>query len=62
MSPDMRYLGCLGLLAECSVYVPEDLRERIEQAMQDACADRSLRWRRVLNRIEIEADPQGGKP
>ncbi len=50
----VRYLGCLGLLAECSVYVPEDLREQIDRAFTDACRDGSLRWRRVLNRIEIE--------
>lgn len=55
MKEHMRYLGALGLLGECAVYVPEDLREKIEDAMADACAtDSSLRWRRVLNRIEIE--------
>lgn len=49
-----RYLGCLGLLAECAVYVPDDLREQIEAAMDDACAaNPSLYWRRILNRIEI---------
>lgn len=52
----MRYLGCLGLLGECAVHVPEDLRESIERAMEDACqSDSALRWRRILNRIEIEA-------
>lgn len=49
-----RYLGVLGLLAECSVHVPEDLRESIEHAFTDACkADQELGCRRVLNRIEI---------
>lgn len=50
----MRYLGVLGLLCEASVYVPEDLRESIEDAMADACADGKLRWTRTLNRIDIE--------
>ena len=50
----MRYLGVLGLLAECSVYVPEELRQSIETAMEQACADGCLKWRRVLNRVEIE--------
>jgi hypothetical protein len=50
----MRYLGALGLLMECSVYVPEDLRECIESAFQDACAANDhWKWRRILNRIEI---------
>jgi hypothetical protein len=57
-SPDrMKYLGVLGLLAESAVYVPEDIREQIESAMDDACADGRLRWKRVLNRIEIEPNP-----
>jgi hypothetical protein len=50
----LRYLGVLGLLAEASVYAPEDIREMIEQAMDDACHNHPLRWRRVLDRIEIE--------
>jgi len=50
-----RYLGCLGILTECSVYVPEEIRESIAQAVQDACDNHhSLRWKRILNRIEIE--------
>lgn len=53
-----RYLGCLGILGECSVYVPEDIRETIERAMRDACQHHStLRWKRILNRIEIEPIP-----
>lgn len=51
----MRYLGTLGLLAECSVYVPEDIREQIESALRDACrANRCLKYRRILDRLEIE--------
>lgn len=50
----MRYLGTLGLLCECSVYVPEDLRESIESALEDACEDGRLKWRRILDRYEIE--------
>jgi len=50
----MRYLGVLGLLCEASVHVPEDIRESIEFALEDACADGRLRWRRILNRYEIE--------
>lgn len=50
----MRYVGVLSLLSECSPYVPEDLRESIEQAFQDACADGRLRYRRILNRLDLE--------
>jgi hypothetical protein len=54
----MRYLGCLGILGECSVYVPEEIRETIEQAMSDACQHHpTLKWKRTLNRIEIEPIP-----
>jgi len=66
-SEHMHYLGCLGLLGEYAVYVPEDLREMIEQAMEGACEiNPHFKWRRVLNRIEIEAratsrgDPTSG--
>ncbi len=67
----MRYLGTLGLLAECSVYVPEDVREMIESAFTDASnAIPSLKWRRILDRLEIEValeamaeqSGKGGKP
>jgi hypothetical protein len=37
--------------------VPEELREQIETAMDDACEDGSLRWKRIINRIEIEPNP-----
>lgn len=54
-SEHLRYLGTLGLLCECSVSVPEDVRERIEQALEDACkANPELHWRRILDRYEIE--------
>jgi hypothetical protein len=50
-----RYLGALGLLCQCSVYVPEDLRQMIETALVDAQDnDPSLKVRRVLDRFEIE--------
>jgi hypothetical protein len=48
----MKYAGLLGLLQECSVYVPEDTRESIEQAFTDA-EKYSFKWKRILNRIEI---------
>lgn len=58
MSEHMRYLGCLGLLGECAVYVPNDLRDMIELAMEDACkADPTLRYKRILNRLEIGPRP-----
>lgn len=50
----LRYCGVLSLLAKCSVHVPEDLREMIEVAMEDACGDGSMKWKRILNSIEIE--------
>jgi len=61
----MRYLGCLGLLSECSVHVPEEVREQIEQAFTDACHEHPLAWRRILDRCEIESvvatNPIGAK-
>lgn len=51
----MRYLGALGVLAECSPYVPEDVRQQIERAMSDAvAANPHLEYRRILDRLEIE--------
>ena len=50
----MQYLGVLGLLGQCSVHVPEDIREMIESAFNDACGDGSLQYRRLINRLEIE--------
>lgn len=53
-SEHTRYLGVLGLLTQCSPYVPEALREVIEDAMDTAClANPSLAWRRVIDRVEI---------
>lgn len=61
-SEHMRYLGALGLLSECSVYVPEDLRESIERAMFDAVYyNKNLEFRRVLNRLELEVRVEGGE-
>ena len=56
----MRYLGVLGILSECSVHVPEDIRESIESAFEDACSHHNLRWRRLLDRIEIEPTGEEG--
>jgi hypothetical protein len=50
----LRYLGVLGLLGECSVYVPEEIRETIKMAMDDAASHHPLRVIRMLDRIEIE--------
>jgi len=50
----LRYLGVLGLLGECSVFVDEETRECIERAFAGACAAHpTLAWRRILDRIEI---------
>lgn len=61
-SERMRYLGALGLLSECSVYVPEEIRERIETAMEHACADGKLKWKRTLDLIQIESNPDYKEP
>ncbi len=51
----MRYFGVLGLLCECAVWAPDDLRDQIDQALADACqANPHLKYRRILNRREIE--------
>jgi hypothetical protein len=49
-------MGVLGLLTQCSIYVPEDIRECIEAAMGDAVehSNGKLKWKRILDRIEIE--------
>ena len=59
----MLYLGCLGLLARCSLGLADaeepadDLRDSIETALMDAqSAGIPIRWRRILNRIEVEVD------
>lgn len=52
----MRYLGALGVLSRASVYVPEEIRECIEQVFEDACKHHPLKWQRVLDRIEIAPD------
>ena len=50
----MNYLGALGLLAECAVYVPEEVRQMIEQALEDGRATNpDLQWKRILDHIEI---------
>lgn len=52
----MRYLGAIGLLAECAVHVPDDMRNQIEHAIQDACeaSGGTLFYRRILDRFEVE--------
>jgi hypothetical protein len=52
----MRYLGCLKILCECSVYLDAEpeLRECIIDALEDACRHHPLKWRRIINRLEIE--------
>lgn len=55
----VRYLGVLGLLAECSVYVTEDERECIERAFGHA-EEYGLCWRRVLDRFSIQPAPHAG--
>ncbi len=32
----IRYIGVLSLLAQCAVHVPEDLRDCIDSALDDA--------------------------
>ncbi|MHA1379279.1 MAG: hypothetical protein ACTSRG_12925 [Candidatus Helarchaeota archaeon] len=49
----MRYIGVLGLLCEASVSVPEEIRESIECALEHACEDKTITYKRVLNRFEI---------
>ena len=61
-----QYLGTLGLLAELSVYLgsdPECFRPAIEQALDDAIeAGMAIRWRRVMDRIEVEVIPATETP
>lgn len=58
----MRYLGLLGILSEASPHVPDDIREMIQDAFIDAENDPqfSLRYRRILNRLEIEPVDERG--
>lgn len=42
------------MLAECSPYVPEEVREQIERAIEGSRRYLSVRQRRVLDRIEVE--------
>lgn len=55
----MKYLGCLGLLAECHLHLSESMesqetRECIRMALDDAKEAGLIKWRRILNRIEID--------
>ncbi len=57
-SERMRYIGTLALLGHCSVYVPEEMRESIQEAMEDACQNSEhLGWHRTLNLIELDILP-----
>jgi hypothetical protein len=51
----MRYLGVLQLLGDASAYLPKegDLREQIENALDDATKTYGVSVRRVLNRYDI---------
>lgn len=56
MSQDMRmqFLGCLGLLGECSVHVDDELREMIAEALESATVlIPGSRAKRVLDRVEF---------
>ena len=46
-----RELGLLGLLAQCSPYVTDDLRESIEMAMADSPLVGSIERR--INRVDF---------
>lgn len=50
----MHYAGVLGLLSECFVYVPEEVREQIEAAFVDAASTGNFKYSRIFNRLEIE--------
>lgn len=50
----MMYLGVLALLGECSVFVDEDIRDSIEQALSDGQEAKVIKYRRVLNRFNVE--------
>lgn len=57
----MRYLGCLGLLAECHVRVIDrdpDLAESIRTAIEEGAEICNVSIRRVMNAVYIE--PKGG--
>lgn len=63
MSEHMRYFGVLGLLCECAVYVPADVRDQIDSALTDACnANPQLHWRGILDSRVIEVDHEGATP
>ncbi|KKN04270.1 hypothetical protein LCGC14_1099280 [marine sediment metagenome] len=49
----MQYAGTLGLLCQMAVHATDEHRELIEQALIDA-EPFGFRWRRILNRFEVE--------
>jgi hypothetical protein len=59
-----RYLGVLGLICECSPFLGHSEESRnthalIQDALEDACEHHNLRWKRILNRFEIEPIGEG---
>jgi hypothetical protein len=57
----MRYLEALGLLADCSVHVPEDLREMIELALTEIDVDHDAISRAppVAGTLEVGSNGRG---
>ncbi len=49
---EMKYIGILKLLSECSTQVDEETRECIESAFEDS-EEYGVRWSRTLDLIEI---------
>ena len=45
----LKYFGCVGLLAECAVYVDEETRESIEQAIKGS----GIKYKRIIDRFEL---------
>jgi tartrate dehydratase alpha subunit/fumarate hydratase class I-like protein len=51
---ELRYLGVLNLLCECSVYVPKELRDCIGEALNDAQQDNhNLIVKKILDSYRI---------
>ena len=50
----LNYSGVVHLLCRLSVYVPEDERQCIIEAVENWCEITGWSWRRVMDRIEVE--------
>jgi hypothetical protein len=55
----LNHLGALGLLAEVSIYIRngvdgDEFRDCIERCLRDAEQLGMIRWRRIINRFEVE--------